>query len=136
MFIKITSHITISNVYVCIKLTLIRGRLRGVGLVPNIPPVYAWFICLFKLTNVWILLTNFKYIFSIYLSIPEKYNIVIIRICPFLDPPPPINFVHDKISIYLALFRVRLRHLLGRTLRPRVRIVKTLFGPSAAARTG
>ena len=30
---------------------------------------------------------------------------------PFLDPPgppPPINFVHDQISIYLALFRVRL----------------------------
>ena len=27
----------------------------------------------------------------------------------FLDPPgaPPINFVHDQISIYLALFRVK-----------------------------
>ena len=32
-------------------------------------------------------------------------------------PPPPINFLHDQISIYLALFTVRL----------------TLSGPSAAA---
>ena len=35
----------------------------------------------------------------------------ILRVCPserFLDPPPPINFVHDQISIYLVLFRVRL----------------------------
>ena len=36
-------------------------------------------------------------------------------VCPserFLDPtlqlPPPINFEHDQISFYLALFRVRL----------------------------
>ena len=34
-------------------------------------------------------------------------------VCPserFLDPapPPPINFVHDQVSIYLVLFRVRL----------------------------
>ena len=26
----------------------------------------------------------------------------------FWTPPPPINFVHDEISIYLTLFRVRL----------------------------
>ena len=35
----------------------------------------------------------------------------------FWTPPPPIDFVHDQISIYLALFRVRLRHFLGRALR-------------------
>ena len=56
----------------------------------------------------------------------------------FLDPTPLINFVHDeiKISIYLLLFRVRLRHFLDQALRPRVRLVETLSGPSAATRTG
>jgi len=37
------------------------------------------------------------------------------------------------VSIYLLLFRVRSRHFLGRALRPRVSLVKTLSGPSAAA---
>ena len=48
------------------------------------------------------------------------------RVCPserFLDPPaPPINFIHDQISISLVLFRVRLG--------------LDFSGPSAAARTG
>ena len=55
---------------------------------------------------------------SIYLSIRHLGNFLEnnfwtpLRVCPserFLDPPPhPINFVHDQISIHLALFRVRL----------------------------
>ena len=37
----------------------------------------------------------------------KKYKKGVCPIERFLDPPP-INFVHDQISIYLALFRVRL----------------------------
>ena len=59
-------------------------------------------------------------------------------------PPHPINFVHDHlffskfIIIYFFVIQgqVRLRYFLGRALRPRVRLVKTLSGPSAVARTG
>ena len=40
------------------------------------------------------------------------------------------------IKLVIIQGQVRLRHFLGRALRPRVRIVKTLSGPSAAARTG
>ena len=40
----------------------------------------------------------------------KKYKKGVCPIERFLDPPPPppINFVHDQISIYLALFRVML----------------------------
>ena len=55
--------------------------------------------------------------------------------------PPPINFVDDNLFfskfniIYFLLFsQIRLRQFLGRALRPRVRLVKTLSGPSTAAR--
>ena len=54
-----------------------------------------------------------------------RLNLGSVLVNDFWTPaPPPINFVHDQISIYIVLFRVRLGE------------VKTLSGPSAAARTG
>jgi len=71
--------------------------------------------------------------------------------CPsirFLNPPPPINFVHDhlfysKILFYFLLFhgQVRFRQFLGKVLllgqaRGPSAVARTGRGPSAAARTG
>ena len=66
----------------------------------------------------------------------------------FLNPPPPINFVHDhlfysKILFYFLLFhgQVRFRQFLGKVLllgqaRGPSAVARTGRGPSAAARTG
>ena len=54
-----------------------------------------------------------------FMGIKDIFCLLMLGVCPserFLDPPP-FNFVHDQIRIYLALFRVRLRHFLGRALR-------------------